>query len=425
MKRLVLLILTIAAMTLPTFADWKLTQKTTMGGGAGQTTTIYTKGVRERRETKMDLGKEAEDPAVAAMMSQMRMSMPAMPTHVSQCDLKQDVWLNEGSKSFFIDYYDWSTVPPEKLVRRPNQKMVVKGTVTIDSFYVDSGKRQQMFGLTARWLKHTTVIETSADSCDGASSVKMEQEGWFVTLSLERDSCPIQRPQGGSGGCRPKMILKRIQNPGVMITGTTRTFEGGKVAVSMEIETLELSRTTLDQALFDVPKDPWVETDSMEEMMKKRTKIDTSAKTVFTDGGKAQKTIAIDFFSGSANKIDQDNVRNYLSSKVSSAGMSGYLVNSSSDIAGGKFANVIGVEIKKVKESGAAKIGGLFGKITGSSDVAKAGTSTAEIIVTLFGSDGKTVVASSPATAEAKGSASDAVKAAIDQVISGLLTRAK
>lgn len=204
-----------------------------------------------------------------------------------------------------------------------------------------------------------------------------------------------------------------------------RTIDHGKVASAMEIETLELSRTTLDQALFDVPKDPWVEVDSMQELMKKRTKIDTSATTVFTDGGKAQKTIAIDFFSGSANKIDQDNVRNYLSSKISSAGMSGHLVNSSSDIAVGKFANVIGVEIKKVKESGAAKIGGLFGKITGSADASKAGTSTAEIVVTLYGSDGKTVVASSPATAEAKGSSSDAVKAAIDQVINGLLTRAK
>ena len=432
MKRNLLLILAIVITATPVFADWKLTQKTKMGGEAegGRTTTIYQKGVRQRREDKIDMGGQGDDPEVAAMMAQMGMSMPTLPIMVTQCDLKQDLFINEKNRAYFVDYYDWSTVPPEKLARRPNQKMVIKGTVTTDLVIADSGKRQQMFGLAARWLKVTQTIETSADSCDGASSVKMEQEGWFVYLSLESEACPIRQPQTeASGGCRPKVIVKRTGNPGIMLTGTMRTYEGNKVAASFEIETTELSKATLDPSLFDIPKD-FVEVDSQAELQQKpRGPADTSAKTVFKegDGSKTKvKTVAIDFFSGGgASKVNQDELRGYISSKLTDAGMSGFPINSQSELAGGKFSNVIGVEITKIKESGASKIGGLFGKVTGTGDGSTLGSSSAEIVVTVYGPDGKTVVATSPGRAEVKGKGSDAVKAAIDQVVGSLLSKIK
>src|SRR4030095_8150550 len=273
--------------------------------------------------------------------------------------------------------------------------MVIKGTVTTDSVLTDSGKRQQMFGLTARWLKLTQTIEQSADSCDGYSLSKIEQEGWFVTLSLESESCPIRRQPSESGGCRPRLIVKRAANPGIMITGTMRVYDGAKVGAAFEIETTELSKATLDPALFDIPN-AFAEVDSMQELNSKRGTIDTSAKTVFSDGGGSKvkvKTIAIDFFSGSSSKVDQNELRSYISGKVTEAGMSGFPINSQSELVSGNFANVIGVEITKIKESGASKIGGLFGKVTGVEDAAKAGTSSAEIVVTIYGKDGKTVVA--------------------------------
>ena len=342
MKRTLLLILTIASLTTATFADWKLTQKTKISGeqAGGRTATIYQKGVRQRMETKIDMGAEMNDPEMVAMMEQMGQSMPTFPTQVSQCDLKQDLFINEKNKAYFIDYYDWSTLPPEKLQRRPNQKMVIKGTVTTDSVVVDSGKKQQMFGLTARWLKLTQIIEQSADSCDGYSLTKMEQEGWFVTLSLESESCPIRRPPGESGGCRPRLIIKRAANPGIMITGTMRMYEGSKVSASFEIETTELSKATLDPALFDIPSPPFVEVDSLNELNSKRSgPIDTSTKTVFKGEkeGKAVKTIAIDYFSGNASKIDQDQLRNYLAGKINGIGLSGFVISSQADIAGAAF----------------------------------------------------------------------------------------
>jgi hypothetical protein len=428
MKRSIFLILTIAAMTTAVFADWKLTQKTKISGDQmGRTSTIYQKGVRMRREEKIDMGKDGDDPEVAAMMSQMGQSMPTFPVHVSQCDLKQDLFINEKNRAFFIDYYDWSSLPPEKLKRRPNQKMVIKGTMTTDTFFTDSGKRQQMFGLPARWLKVTQIIETSADSCDGASSTKIEQEGWFVTLSLESESCPIQRPPGESGGCRPRLIIKRAQNPGIMITGTMRVYDGAKVSASFEIETLELSKATLDPGLFDIPSD-YVEVDSQQDLMSARVGVNAAGnKVLFKDGSKAdeKRRIAIDYFSGSASKLDQDQLRKYIADKVSAAGYNGTVIGSAADLTSGTFSNVIGVEVRKAKESGASKVGGLFGKVTGSDSLAKAGKSQAEIVVTLYGSDGKTVVASAPANADVSGGSNDAVKAAIDQVISGLISKIK
>ncbi|MBX7062764.1 MAG: hypothetical protein K1X52_14010 [Pyrinomonadaceae bacterium] len=425
MRQKLTLVVVVLFFATSIFADWKLSQRTKQPGQkTGMISTIYQKGVRQRTEMKVEMDAETEA-AMKQMGGMMAGMMPEMPSFVTQCDLKQNVYLSEANKQFYIDYFDWSTAPPEKLARRNNQKIVIKGTVTVTSSVVDSGKRQKMFGLDAKWLKTTQLIETSPDACDPSPPTKMEREGWFAVLSLSSQSCPTDLPPPATGGCRPRMVFKGNAPAAFMLTGTTKTYENGKLSGTMEIETLDLSKATLDQALFDVPKDPWIEVESMQALMKKQRNIDTSTKTVFTDGTKSQKTIAIDYFSGKANKIDQDSLREYLSSKVSAIGMSGYLVTSAADVQGGKFANVIGVEIKKTKESGAAKIGGLFGKITGNTDSAKAGTSSAEIVVTLYASDGTTVVASSPASAEVKGSPDDAVKAAIDQVIGTLLAKAK
>lgn len=430
MKKLMLLVLTIAAMTTTVFADWKLSQKTKISGEeVGRTSTIYQKGVRQRRVDKMDMGKEAEDPEMAEMMAQMGASMPTPPTLLTQCDLKQDIFLNEKNKAYFIDYYDWSTVPPEKLQRRPAQKMVVKGTMTTDTVVTDSGKRQQMFGLTARWLKVVQTFEESADSCNGYSLNKIEQEGWFVTLSLESESCPMRQPRDSrnDGGCRSRLVVKRAQSSGFMLAGTMRMNDGSNAGPAFETETLDLSKATLDPALFEIPKD-FAEVDSLEDLTSSRVGVNAAGKKVlYKDGSKAdeKRRIAIDYFSGTASKLDQDQLRRYIADKISAAGYNGTVIGSAADLTSGTFANVIGVEVRKIKESGASKVGGLFGKVTGSDQLAKAGKSQAEIVVTLYGSDGRTVVASAPANADVSGSSNEAVKAAIDQVLSGLINKIK
>lgn len=423
-----LLIIFITSLT--AFADYKITQKTTVEG-VGSTVTVYAKGVRIRRETKMEM----DDPAVAAMMAQMMPGLNSVEIH--QCDLKQNITINDQKRAYFIDYYDWSSLTPEQKKRVPNTKMVIKGTMNVSGVVTDSGRRQQMFGLTARWLKYVTTIENSADSCDGKASMRTEQEGWFVNLQLDRETCPIPpTPDSKSGGCRPKLIIGPMQDPGFFLEGTSKMFENNKLQGSFKYETLALSKAPLDQALFEAPQG-YTEVESLYQLTAAGEGTNT-ATTVDrigwnSDGGAgyntgqkgAGKTVAIDFFSGNVSKIDQDNLRGYIAEKLSGAGMNGVAVSGRSDIAGGNFASVIGVKIVKVKESGASKVGGLFGKVTGSDNAPKLGESEAEIVMDVYGSDGKTVVASSPGSAKIKGTSNDAVKAAIDQAIAPLLAKLK
>jgi hypothetical protein len=413
------LMLTLGAM--PAFADYKITQRTTMEDVSTEYT-VYAKGVRERRESRMIMeGMSADEQAMMAKM------MPASLVEITQCDLKQNVSVNESKKAYFVDYYDWSGLSPEQQKRRPNQKAVVKGASTVSSVVTDSGKRQQMFGMTARWVKAVQSVENSADSCDGKASIRIEREGWFVDLSLNRETCPVPQIAGGRGGCRPKLILKGVQDPGFFLEGTTKMYADNKLQSTSNLKTTALSKATLDQSLFEIPAG-YKEVDALNELMGANGDADNTAKTVYGDADNQTaktKTIAIDFFSGNVSKINQDELRGYISSRLTSAGFSGFPVNSQAEIASGNFANVIGVEIKKLKESGASKIGGLFGKVTGSEDAAKVGDSEAEIVITIYGKDGKTVVATANASEKTKGKASDAVKAAIDKILDGLLSQIK
>jgi hypothetical protein len=124
-----------------------------------------------------------EDPEMRSMMEKM------MPNRVelSQCDLKQNVTISDEKKAYFIDYNDWSGLSPEQRKRLPNQKVVIKGTSTMSSVVTDLGRRQQMFGFTARLLKYVQTVENSADTSDGHSHVRLEQEGWYVDMYLSQD----------------------------------------------------------------------------------------------------------------------------------------------------------------------------------------------------------------------------------------------
>lgn len=427
MKKFIGIILIFSLTVLPAFADYRITQKRTMEG-VGQETTVYSKGVRERRETKLIMDGDAEEMAMMAKM------MPNV-VHISQCDLKQDVSINDPKKSFFIDYYDWTTLTPEQKTRRPNQKVVIKGTSTISSTVTDSGRRQQMFGLTAKWLKHVQSIETSADSCDGRSSIRMEQEGWFVDLVLPQDRCqaPLADGFAPTGGCRPKLIIKASQDPGFLLTGTIKTYQDNKLQLTSSLETTALSKATLDQALFEIPKG-YKEVDSMSELMDMKfdpmsmaamgsSSGSSSMPSVSAPMGPAKKMVAVDFLTGNTAKIDQASLRNYIASKVSESGMAGIAVNSAAQLAGGTFSNVISVEVKKIKESSGAKIGGLFGKVTGADDAAKLGDTEAEIAITIFAKDGRTVSAAGSTVVKVKGKSDDALKAAVDKILGGLLEK--
>lgn len=427
MKRILLTLLATVLAAGPVFADWKLSQKTKMVGSPnGTILTIYRKGVRQRTESKIEMDAETEA-AMKELGSMASGMMPEMPVSITQCDLKQNLFLSDRNKQFYIDYHDWTKAPPERLEKRKAGKIVFKGTMTTDSWIEDSGKRQKMFGLDARWLKFTQTMEFSADACHKSPPMKIEMEGWFVILTLETESCPIMQQPANADGCFPRPVAKRVASPGMLLTGTTRIFLAGKMDSEIETETLDLSKATLQQSLFEIP-DEYLEVDSISDMMMSRMGSDAAGNRVrFQDGRNADQKlrIAVDYFSGNSSKLDQDALREHIAGELRSAGHNGTVIRSSADLASGGFANVIGVEIKKIKESGASKVGGLFGKVTGSDTLAKAGKPNAEIVVTLYSSDGKTVISRIPAEIEVNGNSTDAVKAAIDKVLSELIAKIK
>lgn len=414
---------TLLMLTNPAFADFKLKQKVTMGtGGDGFSLerSIWVKGMRERTANRMEVEDE--------MMSQM---MPQL-TEIKQCDLRQTVKINERSKKYYLDPFYISDDKPLPPVSPSTKTETVKGgTVTWTYTLTDTGERRQLFGLTARKLIIKQLSETSKDSCSGEGKMSLVEEGWFVYLIPENAVCQIELPRGEGKPeekCRDKFVMKgSYKYPGMMLEGkTTMTDLLRNDTMVSSIETLDLSKESLDVALFEIPKG-FAEVNSEQSLMSFSMNNIAAGNIVDSSGARSskKKAVAIDFFSGSVSKINQNSIRQYLASKISSDSIDGVIVMSQNDIASGAYGNVIGVEIKSAKESGASKIGGLFGKVTGNEDGAKVGKSEAEVVVTLYSGDGKTVIASGSAKEKADGKADDAVKAAIDRALSQITPKLK
>jgi hypothetical protein len=261
--------------------------------------------------------------------------------------------------------------------------------------------------------------------------LRIESEGWFIKFNDATEACQTPPAVGGEdSGCRPKPIYKSMQFPGFLLEGTTVFFENGKKQATQKLETLAFSRETLDQALFEIPKE-FTEVDSYAELIRSnRGPADMTAITAIRGetpkpGTRSMKTVAIDFFAGNTSKVDQNELRTLISSRLSAQGISGFAVSSQAELTTGNFSNTIAVELNKIKESAGAKIGGLFGRVTGTPDAAKAGESEAEITIKLLAQDGKTVVATASANEKVKGSPNDAVRAAIEKALPNIIAKLK
>lgn len=402
-------------------ADYKIRQQVSMGTGKDtftQERAIWVKDARERTETKF----VTDDPQAAAMMPQI--------AEVRQCDLRQTIKINDRSKKYYLDPFYESDNKPLPSVQPTTKTEIVKGgTVTWTYTLTDTGERRQMFGFTARHLIIKQVMESSKDACQGESKMNTEEDGWFVYLIPEAAKCMIDLPRGESKArkeCRDKLIAKgNFKYPGMMLEGTTKMNDLlRKYEMNSSIKTLDLSKATLEMSLFDIPAG-YTEVNSEQSLMSfNMSSINTGG--VFDSSGSRtsnKKTVAIDFFSGNVSKINQASVRQYLAQKVSGSKIEGVVVMSQNDISSGAFSKILGVEIKSAKESGASKIGGLFGKVTGNDDAAKLGKSEAEVIITLYDKDGKTVVGSASAKEKTDGKADDAVKAALDKALMQIMPK--
>ena len=221
--------------------DLTIKYRTTMAGHTSESTSMI-KGARERSESHSTYGGDA--------------------INIMQCDLKRSIQINEKSQRYLITPMQVEAgleTRESAPVNNSSGQVRRGGTVTYTTSAIDTGERKEMFGFTARHVKTSINIESSADACNPMKH-RMETDGWYIDLVGGLD-CDQSRSQmmayrGTPGGCRDQT---RFHRQGAAKTGyplietTTMYGPDGAVTFTTTKEVLELSREPLQAALFEIP----------------------------------------------------------------------------------------------------------------------------------------------------------------------------
>ena len=364
----------------PIRGDFKITIKTNMAGQDMQSTTMI-KGLRERSE--MSVGG-------------MNMGMVT----VTQCDLKRTIQINDRARKYTITPMesDESSVSSGEGAMGSSTGGGTSrrgGVVTMTVNTTDTGERKQMFGFTARHLKRMTIMESSPDACQ-QQQMKIETDGWYINLEYGLSCGGTGRPpQMGGGrpapqGCRDRYQSKRTGpvNLGYPLIETTTMYgSDGSVQFTMSKEVIELSRQTLDAALFDVPAG-YSEARSQQEMYSQPSMADmqgmgrpqenqsssresSTSRAPSTASAKA-KVGVVEFNNKAKATVSTDSLREQLIGMLNGAGLDAIALNASSPSEAAIEAKAKGcsyilyTDISTLKTaSSGKKIGGLLGRATG------------------------------------------------------------
>ncbi len=402
----------------PIRGDFKITIKTNVAGQDMQSTTMI-KGLRERSENSM---------------GGMNMGMVS----ITQCDSKRTIQINDRARKYIItpmESDDSSGVSGEGGMGASTGGSTARrgGVVTMTVNTVDTGERKQMFGFTARHLKRTMTSESSPDACQ-PQQMKMETDGWYINLEYGL-SCGSARPRQMGGrpapqGCRDRYQFKRTGpvNVGYPLIETMTTYgPDGSVQFTMSKEVIELSRETLDAALFDVPAG-YSEARSQQEMFSRPSMADmqemgrqqesqASSRESSTSG--TPSTAVVEFNNKAKATVSTDSLRDQLIATLNGwQGIEAIPLNASSPGEAAVEAKAKGcgyilyTDISTLKTASAGKkIGGLLGRATGvgSGDTGK---SEAKLDFRLVPAGG-----SSPIVQSSASSKEDSQEASIGAVI--------
>ena len=373
----------------PIKGDFKITIKTTMAGMPRQSTTMI-KGLRERSETNMSMG-----------------GMNMSQTSITQCDLRRTIQINDRARKYMISPMDSdestasTTGTDAAAMSGPSRR---GGDVTMSVNTTDTGERKEMFGFTARHLKRTMISQSSPDACQ-QQHMKIETDGWYINLEYGL-SCPSQRPPQRPGmastGCRDRYQYKHNgpSNLGYPLIETTTMYGAdGSATFTMTKEVIELSRQTLDAALFDVPagytlannQQEMNGTPSMAEIMamagqqpgqtnsesgqSSMAGMPSTTKTT----GKARVGV-VEINNKTKSSVSTDSLREQLVAALNGEGVDAISLNASSaseaeiEAKAKGCAYILYSDISSLKAASTGKkIGGLLGRATGvgSSDTGK------------------------------------------------------
>jgi len=220
-------------------ADVKIKSKQTSSGQTYENTT-YIKGKRQRSE-----------------------SLNGMMINLTQCDLRRGVQLNSQTKTYMVNSFGDSTAAAGGSTAATDKSGVVQagGRVTTTYTTKDTGERKQMFGFTARHLIITMETVSSPDACN-KNNTKMQTDGWYIdaefVLDCDYGTQGYNNYGSKAGGCKDKYEMKTIGTAkrGYPVYEKMTMFdESGKEMMSMVNEVVELSKATLETALFEVPSD--------------------------------------------------------------------------------------------------------------------------------------------------------------------------
>jgi len=236
MKKAILLIAAILTVSSAAFADVKIKSKQTMSGQVTENT-VYIKGKRQRSEI-----------------------MGGMSVSLTQCDLGRDLQINPAAKTYMVSLYnDGSGVAAQPTSGTKQVPVTRGGTMYITTTTRDTGERKQMFGYTARHIIQTIETDSSPDACS-QSKTKMEMDMWVIDaefgLSCQHNRNYTPYNAKNSGGCTDKIVSRTsgTGKTGYPVWQKMTTYDAsGKESYTMVQEVVELSKATLDAALFDVP----------------------------------------------------------------------------------------------------------------------------------------------------------------------------
>ena len=415
--------------------DLKITTKNEFSGQSFQSTT-YIKGSRQRTEQ---------------VLPGLNMNMAT----IEQCDLKRSIQLSDATKKYIInlqaDVEENSSEAPktQRPATPPPNKTTKGGIVTYIVNTTDTGERKQMFGYTARHIKSSMTTESSPDACSKADQ-RIDTDGWYIDFAFAF-SCPtnsVPRPMGRPqprGGCQDTM---RFRNTGSgkkgfpLIETTTIYGPDGKPQTSITKEVTELSKATLDQALFEIPAG-YTEAHDQSELYDfsamARGNMGTAGRTrppsqsegetpnILGGGGESKSsgggTIRVGVVR-LGNKTDQslstDSLRQHLISEISGSGIDAIALDSVLASEAPKEAKekhcdfILYSDVATMKPASAAKkVGGILGRATG---IGGGGSSKSEAQINfrLLPVDSLTPVIQSSASAKEEGDETT-IHSALDQ----------
>jgi hypothetical protein len=175
-----------------------------------------------------------------------------------QCDLKRTVTINEQMQTYHVanDPQDAAAARAAALATGASVPETTGGKIDVKTTVTDTGERKQLYGYSARHLKVKVTQESSQNACTQVHQ-SFDIDGWYADVSKELAGCnQLGPPVRLAQGCQDAIMEHHSGNgkPGYPLSQTITMPGADGTPTTVTIAVAELSKQTLEPALFDVPE---------------------------------------------------------------------------------------------------------------------------------------------------------------------------